>query len=100
MNRRNGGVTKNVVVGGKRTSMCLEPLVWRLLEEVCIRQGLTLHQLCTRIDAKDSGDGSLTSAVRMHVLEYFVAAATEDGHRRCGHGPLHGPLHDQEARAA
>ncbi|HYD31467.1 MAG TPA: ribbon-helix-helix domain-containing protein [Azospirillaceae bacterium] len=86
MSRRNHGVTKNVVIAGRRTSLCLEPLVWSLIEEICAREKLNTHQLCARIDESRGCNYSLSSAVRMHVLEYFVAAATEEGHLRRGHG--------------
>jgi hypothetical protein len=40
-----------------------------------------------RIGAK-AAPGGRTSAVRVEVLDYFRAAATEQGHRDAGHGAL------------
>ena len=45
-------VTRNVRIGGRRTSLRLEPALWDALDEVCQREGLTRHQLCTRIDER------------------------------------------------
>ncbi|MGR0185418.1 ribbon-helix-helix domain-containing protein [Azospirillum aestuarii] len=68
---------RNVMVAGKRTSMRLEPAFWDALEEIAQREALTVSRLCTllaeRLDAQDVD--SLSSAVRVYVMEYFRAAA-------------------------
>jgi hypothetical protein len=33
-------------------------------------------------------ESSLTAAVRVFILAYFMAAATEEGHASAGHGSL------------
>jgi predicted DNA-binding ribbon-helix-helix protein len=78
---------RNVTVAGKRTSVRLEPEMWDALQEITLRQGITLHQLCTEI-ARQRGVSSLTAAIRAYALAYFRAAATERGHRAAGHGSL------------
>ena len=65
--------------------MRLEPEVWDALREVCLREGIDLRDLIKRVE-HESSPGGRTSAVRVHVLQYFRAAATEEGHRECGHG--------------
>jgi predicted DNA-binding ribbon-helix-helix protein len=78
-------VSRNVGSAAGRTSMRLEPEVWDALEEMCARENTSLREIVQRIDgAEDSG--GRTSAVRVHVLGYFRAAATELGHRAAGHG--------------
>jgi predicted DNA-binding ribbon-helix-helix protein len=68
-----------------RTSMRLEPEVWDALREICLRENVDLRDLIRSIE-DGSGPGGRTSAVRIYVLQYFRAAASDDGHRRAGHG--------------
>jgi predicted DNA-binding ribbon-helix-helix protein len=71
--------------------MRLEPEVWDALREICLREGMDLGELIQRIE--ETGDeGGRTSAVRVHALQYFRAAATNDGHRAAGHGHQHEPV--------
>jgi predicted DNA-binding ribbon-helix-helix protein len=65
--------------------MRLEPELWDALHEICERERLTLGEVVRRIE-KRGHPGGRTSAVRVHVLDYFRAAATEAGHRAAGHG--------------
>src|SRR5712675_2321591 len=67
-------VNRNVIAERGRTSIRFEPELWDSLQEICRREqigGLT---------------GGRTSAVRVDVVSYFRDAATEEGHRRAGHG--------------
>lgn len=78
-------ISRNVTVNGHRTSLRLEHDVWDALEEVCAREGMNMHEVCTMIDARRTGS-SRTAAVRAFVLGYFRAAASDTGHVRAGHG--------------
>jgi predicted DNA-binding ribbon-helix-helix protein len=80
-------VSRNVTISGHRTSIRLQREMWDALEEICRRERITLHQLCTRIAEIKSGR-SLTSEVRVFAVGYFRAAADDEGHRRAGHGML------------
>jgi predicted DNA-binding ribbon-helix-helix protein len=80
-------IARNVTVAGRRTSVRLEPQMWEALQEITLRQGVTLHQLCTEI-SRQRGLSSLTAAIRAYALAYFRVAATERGHRTAGHGSL------------
>ena len=64
-------VSRNVTVNGHRTSLRLEQDVWDALEEVCGREGLSLHEVCTHIENRRSGS-SRTAAVR---ASYWVISA-------------------------
>ncbi len=66
--------------------MRLEPEVWDALREICLREGIELRELIRRVEA-ETPEGGRTSAVRVHVLQYFRAAACDEGHRQAGHGP-------------
>lgn len=65
--------------------MRLEPEVWDALREICLREGIELRDLIRTVERKAAAGGR-TSAVRVHVLEYFRAAATPEGHILAGHG--------------
>jgi predicted DNA-binding ribbon-helix-helix protein len=73
--------------------MRLEPEVWDALREICIREGLELRELIKQVE-KTAAPGGRTSAVRVHVLQYFRAASTDEGHVLAGHGTktVTGPL--------
>lgn len=67
--------------------MRLEPVMWDALGEVCRREAKNANELCTMINARRN-ESSLTAAVRVFILAYFMAAATEEGHVSAGHGTL------------
>lgn len=74
----------NVTVAGRRTSIRLEPSMWQALREISSREGKSMHALVTEIE-RARAQSSLTAAIRVFLLDYFRAAATEEGHRRAGH---------------
>ena len=78
-------VSRNVTVGGHRTSVRLEPAMWDALLEICRREQANLSDVVTYL-GRGRSESSLTSAIRIYALAYFKAAATEDGHGRAGHG--------------
>ena len=45
-------VSRNVTIGGHRTSCRLEPYMWDALYDVCARERVTIHTLCTRISER------------------------------------------------
>jgi predicted DNA-binding ribbon-helix-helix protein len=67
--------TRNVTIGGNRTSIRLEQQFWSGLEEIVTREGIPVNALVTRIRASQRMDGSLSSAVRVFVQAYFFALA-------------------------
>ncbi len=72
-------VSKNVTIRGKRTSLRLEEEMWEALREVCRRENVSIHDLCSMVEDR-RGRSSRTSAVRAFVITYFrVAAKTGDG---------------------
>lgn len=58
--------------------------MWQALREISSREGKSMHALVTEIE-RHRAQSSLTAAIRVYLLDYFRAAATEDGHRRAGH---------------
>lgn len=84
--RSEGLIARNVVCRGVRTSIRLEQSMWDALNDVVAREGTDRDTLTTIILAFKSPALSLTAAVRVFLLEYYRAAATEPGHRQAGHG--------------
>ena len=78
-------VNRNVVAGRGRTSMRLEPELWDALYEICQREQVPIGEIVRRVESR-GGPGGRTSAVRVFVMQYFRAAATEQGHAEAGHG--------------
>ncbi len=81
-------VNRNVTIGRRRTSLRLEPAMWDALEEICRREAMNQHESCERIDERRRAS-SLTAAIRVFIVNYFRAAATEEGHASIGHGALY-----------
>ena len=61
---------KNVIVNGRRTSMRLDRETWISLADICAREGVTLHDICSRIDVV-KGKAGLSASTRLFVLTYF-----------------------------
>ncbi len=78
-------INRNVTANRGRTSMRLEPELWDALDEICARERLSLGEVVRRIEQRGHSGGR-TSAVRVHVLEYFRNAASAGGHLDAGHG--------------
>ncbi len=79
-------VSRNITVSGHRTSVRLEPEMWRALKEISARENCSIHELCTLINFRKNKRTSLTAAIRVFLMLYFRAATTEEGHGRAGHG--------------
>ena len=72
-------VSRNITVLGKRTSVRLEPEMWKELKNISKREGCTIHDLCSLISIRKAENTSLTAAIRVFLMLYFRAAATENG---------------------
>ena len=83
---RSSLILKNITVLGKRTSIRLEPEMWRELNQISDRENCTIHDLCTLISLRKNDKTSLTAAIRVFLMLYYRAAATEVGHDKAGHG--------------
>jgi predicted DNA-binding ribbon-helix-helix protein len=79
-------VSRNITVLGKRTSVRLEPEMWRELKNISKREACTIHDLCSLISLRKANNTSLTAAIRVFLMLYFRSAATEEGHIEAGHG--------------
>ncbi len=79
-------VSKNVTVRQRRTSVRLEPEMWLALRDIALREKCTIHDICSLVSFRKNSNTSLTAAIRVFLMLYYRAAATEEGHRRAGHG--------------
>lgn len=79
-------VSRNITVMGRRTSVRLEPEMWRALREIAKRERCTIHDICSLICMRKNEKTSLTAAIRVFLMLYFRAATTEEGHSKAGHG--------------
>ena len=69
---------RNVVVGGHRTSVRLEPVMWEALHEIARRLRMTIHDLVTEIDRRRTAS-SLTAAIRVYIVDFYRDAAAAAG---------------------
>ena len=79
-------MSRNITVRGRRTSVRLEPEMWNALFDIAKRENCTIHDICTLISMRKNPKTSLTAGIRVFLMLYFRAAATEEGHVRAGHG--------------
>jgi predicted DNA-binding ribbon-helix-helix protein len=71
---RSSLVIRNIVVGGHRTSVRLEPVMWEALLEIARRRDTNINQLVTEID-RQRRSSSLTAAIRVYIVDFYRAAA-------------------------
>ncbi len=83
--RESALISRNLLIGGRRTSARLEPDMWAALFDIAKREGRSIHEICTMIGERKPRPCSLTAAIRVFITAYFRAAATEEGHARAGH---------------
>ena len=81
-------VGRTIFIGSRRTTIRLDQATWTALYEVVARESIAPRQFYMRIWNWKPKDISFTVAVRQYLMEYFRAAATEDGHTQAGHGSI------------
>jgi predicted DNA-binding ribbon-helix-helix protein len=77
--------TFSIRIGGRWTTIRLEPELMNALREIADAIDISIHELCTEI-AVDCFDGSFTSTLRVFILEYFRGLVPD---RLTGHGAAH-----------
>ncbi len=63
-------VKRSFTIAGHRTSISLEAPFWEALKAVAAEERMPMSQLIARIDPA-RGNGGLSSAVRVWVLQYY-----------------------------
>lgn len=67
-------VKRSMTISGHRTSITLEQPFWDALKEIACRDKLSVTELVRQIDTDREEAGSLTSAVRVFILQRQQAA--------------------------
>lgn len=57
---------RSIIIAGHASSVSMEPEFWDELKEISERDGMSINQLVSAIDAER--DGNLSSAIRLFVL--------------------------------
>lgn len=60
--------------------------MWKALQEISGRENCKIHDICSLVALRKKPKSSLTAAIRVFLMLYYRAAATEEGHRKAGHG--------------
>jgi predicted DNA-binding ribbon-helix-helix protein len=68
-------MVRNIVVGGRRTSVRLEADMWQALCDIARRHQASVNEICTLVSQRRGGS-SLTAALRAFALRYFRIAAS------------------------
>jgi predicted DNA-binding ribbon-helix-helix protein len=83
---RSSLLIRTVKVHGHRTSVRLEPHMWDSMIEISRREFCTPDDICSYVAERKPRHHSLTSSLRVFILDYFRQSSTEDGHFSAGHG--------------
>ena len=67
-------VKRSIVIASHKTSVSLEDAFWAGLKEIAHGKDMTLSDLVASIDG-GRGDGNLSSAIRLFVLDHYRDAA-------------------------
>lgn len=87
-NKKSSLVSRNVTILGRRTSIRLEPEMWKALTDIARREQCRIHDICSLVFLRKGENTSFTAAIRVFLMLYYRAAATEEGHNRAGHGHI------------
>lgn len=71
----------SLTLKGHRTSVTLEAAFWQAFRGIADARGIGLNALAAEIDAARGADCGLASAIRLHVLAHYRAAAQAPAQR-------------------
>ena len=70
-------VKRSFTISGHRTSISLEKQFWDALKAIAAEEGASVAALIGRVD-KTRGEGGLSSAVRVWILQHYCEKARAD----------------------
>ena len=70
MLRQDRRLRVNVMIGGQRTSISIEPEAWDAFTDIAQRRELPIDALISEIEAV-RGSISRVSAIRVYILEFY-----------------------------
>ena len=82
-------VKRSITIDGHKTSVSLEETFWSDLKQIACAEEATLPQLVAKIDHTREW-GTLSSALRLYVLEHIHRRAPKAGAGPVGSQPLSG----------
>ena len=62
---------RSISIAGHATSITLEPEFWQALEQITVREKITLPQLVKQIDSTREPKTNLSSAIRVYILSHL-----------------------------
>ncbi|MGB0921165.1 MAG: ribbon-helix-helix domain-containing protein [Alphaproteobacteria bacterium] len=69
---------RGVTIGSRRTSIRLEPELWRALDALAAIQGTTINDICASLD-RNKGKTGLTSALRVYIVTRLAGSEPLEG---------------------
>jgi len=80
---------RSIVVVGHKTSVSLEDALWRGLKDLEAERDMTLSELVASVDSgRPNGNGNLSSAIRLFVLDHFQIQLNDIGERPAMQEPM------------
>jgi predicted DNA-binding ribbon-helix-helix protein len=70
-------IKRSIMLAGHKTSVSLEDAFWQGLKEIASRRKMSGSALIGQVDAQ-RGEGNLSSAIRLFVLDYFRSLAERE----------------------
>ena len=64
-------IKKSLILSGHKTSVALEEDFWNALESIAKNKNTSVDSIIQKID-KDERRGSLASALRVFILNFFI----------------------------
>jgi predicted DNA-binding ribbon-helix-helix protein len=58
------------MLGGHRTSVRLESIMWDALDEIAAEKGTTIHNLLAEIH-RTHNQANLSSAIRVYIVDFY-----------------------------
>ena len=83
--------TYNISVGNRRTTIKLAPEIYGAIEKIAEIEQCSPKDVFEFIAQKKEDHPALATAVSVFVIDYFMQAATQEGHSKAGHGSLIAP---------
>ena len=68
-------VSRNVRVGGRRTSIRLHAATWEALADAAAREEMSIDEFCTGVNEVRPPNGSFANVLRVFLLTYFRSKA-------------------------
>ena len=69
---------RSISIAGHRTSISVEEPFWQALKEIAATDGISLAALVAEIDGRRTPEINLSSAIRVEVLQRWIASLQGD----------------------